>query len=256
VHRDYLTADSFYSLCHIALIVGGILTTSYLVRGIGRLKNPDYQTFIEKHTEALNRPTAAERQKFLAQFDFSLGRWTPEFTVQVKPNPFRNEEHSFLRASIKDTIKFNVWRVLSYVCVDTFGLRMAYPGVILKSLIGKVLIEGRTQLIEKKAARRAVVQTACKHRNRIDTLFVDQRSGRPQTEQRSTSRFATLSQLEGEDGNNNSSYQPGDNGKKLVICCDGNASFYEVGCFSIPIEKGYSTLGWNYPGFGKFFKIE
>lgn len=34
-----------------------------------------------------------------------------------------------------------------------------------------------------------------------------------------------------------------------VICCEGNAGFYEVGCLSTPLEAGYSVLGWNHPGF-------
>jgi hypothetical protein len=36
----------------------------------------------------------------------------------------------------------------------------------------------------------------------------------------------------------------------LVICCEGNAGFYEIGIMSTPIGSGYSVLGWNYPGFG------
>lgn len=34
-----------------------------------------------------------------------------------------------------------------------------------------------------------------------------------------------------------------------MICCEGNAGFYEVGCVSTPLEAGYSVLGWNHPGF-------
>ncbi|KAM9233403.1 phosphatidylserine lipase ABHD16A isoform 4-T4 [Dugong dugon] len=55
--------------------------------------------------------------------------------------------------------------------------------------------------------------------NEIDTMFVDRRgTAEPQ-------------------------------GQKLVICCEGNAGFYEVGCVSTPLEAGYSVLGWNHPGF-------
>ena len=38
-------------------------------------------------------------------------------------------------------------------------------------------------------------------------------------------------------------------GKTLVICCEGNAGFYEIGIMATPITCGYSTLGWNHPGF-------
>lgn len=40
------------------------------------------------------------------------------------------------------------------------------------------------------------------------------------------------------------------NGNILVICCEGNAGFYEIGIMGTPIEAGYSVLGWNHPGFG------
>lgn len=40
------------------------------------------------------------------------------------------------------------------------------------------------------------------------------------------------------------------NGNTLVICSEGNAGFYEIGIMCTPIEAGYSTLGWNHPGFG------
>ena len=34
-----------------------------------------------------------------------------------------------------------------------------------------------------------------------------------------------------------------------MICCEGNAGFYEIGIMATPISLGYSTLGWNHPGF-------
>lgn len=40
------------------------------------------------------------------------------------------------------------------------------------------------------------------------------------------------------------------NGNTLIICCEGNAGFYEIGIMGTPIEGGYSVLGWNHPGFG------
>lgn len=132
---------------------------------------------------------------------------------------------------------------------------MAYPGTILSSLIGKVLMEGRSNLIEKKNAKRAIIKTACGYGNHIDTLFVDQRSNTSASGSASTrsgQRFGTISSLADESTDSTSEeHFDANNGKTLVICCDGNASFYEVGCFSIPIAKGYSALGWNYPGFGE-----
>jgi len=39
-------------------------------------------------------------------------------------------------------------------------------------------------------------------------------------------------------------------GSVLVVCCEGNAGFYESGIMINPVEAGYSVLGWNHPGFG------
>ncbi|XP_013406643.1 protein ABHD16A-like [Lingula anatina] len=39
------------------------------------------------------------------------------------------------------------------------------------------------------------------------------------------------------------------NGKYLVVCSEGNAGFYEIGCMVTPMDAGYSVLGWNHPGF-------
>lgn len=55
--------------------------------------------------------------------------------------------------------------------------------------------------------------------NEIDTMFINRRNATP-------------------------------NGNILVICCEGNAGFYEIGITITPIEAGYSVLGWNHPGFG------
>lgn len=104
------------------------------------------------------------------------------------------------------------------------------------------MIEYRKNFIEQKKAQRAVIQTSDKYKNKIDTLFVDQRNTIRYNALKNN--FATLDSTL--NNNNNES-----NGNKLVICCDGNASFYEVGIFQIPIENGYSTLGWNYPGFAQ-----
>lgn len=56
--------------------------------------------------------------------------------------------------------------------------------------------------------------------NRIDTIFVDRRRSPEHA-----------------------------NGSTLVICCEGNAGFYEIGCTVTPLDAGFSVLGWNHPGF-------
>ncbi|XP_012583627.1 PREDICTED: abhydrolase domain-containing protein 16B [Condylura cristata] len=81
-----------------------------------------------------------------------------------------------------------------------------------------LLQQGQERLRERYQGRRATL-AACDG-NEIDTLFMDRRQ------------------------------RPGSRGRRLVICCEGNAGFYETGCLAAPLEAGYSVLGWHHPAFG------
>lgn len=108
---------------------------------------------------------------------------------------------------------------LGYLCVNIFGRRLMFPGSlqILRHTMNRALLNGRTNLIVSYRAKRCVLHAA--DGNRIDTMFIDRRST--------------------------------DQGQILIITCEGNAGFYEVGCMNTPIEAGYSVLGWNRPGFAE-----
>lgn len=80
---------------------------------------------------------------------------------------------------------------------------------------GSALLQGRIRIVEQFDGKRAKIRTA--DGNTIDTMFVDKR--------------------------------PGVKGRTLIVCCEGNSGFYEVGIMSAPITAGYSALGWNHPGF-------
>uniref|UniRef100_A0A7N6BZL6 Monoacylglycerol lipase ABHD16A n=1 Tax=Anabas testudineus TaxID=64144 RepID=A0A7N6BZL6_ANATE len=107
----------------------------------------------------------------------------------------------------------------SFLIAHSFGRRMLYPGSVglLQKAMRPMLQQGQARLIEEFDGQRNKL-VACDG-NEIDTMFVDRRR----------------------DG--------GQSGKTLVICCEGNAGFYEVGCMNTPLEGGYSVLGWNHPGF-------
>jgi hypothetical protein len=109
--------------------------------------------------------------------------------------------------------------LLGYICVNVFGRRLMFPGSLqlLRKMIERPLLDGRTNLIVQHRAKRYLLQTA--DGNNIDTIFVDRRQS--------------------------------NTGQTLIITCEGNAGFYEMGCMATPIERGYSVLGWNRPGFGE-----
>lgn len=78
------------------------------------------------------------------------------------------------------------------------------------------LLESRITLLEMNGERFKLLSS---DKNEIDAMFID--------------------------GRNKSR-----NGDILVITCEGNCGFYEIGIVSTPLKKGYSVLGWNHPGFG------
>lgn len=114
-------------------------------------------------------------------------------------------------------------QLVSYIMAHSLGRWLLYPGsmFLLNQALLPVLAKGQARLQGEYHGKRA--KLVARDGNKIDTMFVDRRvaaagSGRPQ-------------------------------GKRLVICCEGNVSFYEWGCLSTPLQTGYSVLGWNHPGF-------
>ena len=110
--------------------------------------------------------------------------------------------------------------------VHTFGIKLVYPGSIglMQSALAEPLQTGREKWVLEKKGIRYKIETS--DGNSIDTMFFDRRNSSANT---------TSSQS---------------NGRTLVVSCEGNAGFYEIGVLSTPIDAGYSVLGWNHPGFG------
>ncbi|KAF6087239.1 abhydrolase domain containing 16B [Phyllostomus discolor] len=113
-------------------------------------------------------------------------------------------------------------QLASYVLAHSLGRWLVYPGSIflMTRALLPLLQQGQERLVERYCGRRA--KLVASDGNEIDTMFMDRRQ------------------------------HPGSQGRglHLVICCEGNAGFYEMGCLSAPLEAGYSVLGWNHPGFG------
>lgn len=107
---------------------------------------------------------------------------------------------------------------MSCIIAYTFAIKLIYPGSIsvINWALHSMLLKGRIDLIKQGGERFKLV--TCDG-NVIDTMFIDQRK-------KTT------------------------NGDILVITCEGNCGFYETGIISTPLNKGYSVLGWNHPGFG------
>ncbi|XP_058866811.1 phosphatidylserine lipase ABHD16A-like [Acipenser ruthenus] len=200
------------------------------LRGIGRWTNPEYVQFITilEETKKNNSP---ENKKKLASYNFDFRSWPADFrwdevssrkgqspggVALLKPEP----KHRGATDSVLNSVGKLPCQIISYLIANSFGRRMLYPGSVclLQKAMMPMLNQGQARLVEECGGQRAKL-VACDG-NDIDTMFVDKRNSQ------------------------------GERGKKLVICCEGNAGFYEVGCVNTPLEVGYSVLGWNHPGFG------
>ncbi|KAG8513268.1 Protein ABHD16B [Galemys pyrenaicus] len=133
------------------------------------------------------------------------------------PRGARNQAQCLLRQ-----IRELPGQLASYALAHSLGRWLVYPGsmFLMTRALLPLLQQGQERLVERYQGRRAKL-VACDG-NEIDTMFMDRRQ------------------------------KPGSHGRgrHLVICCEGNAGFYEMGCLAAPLEAGYSVLGWNHPGFG------
>lgn len=84
-----------------------------------------------------------------------------------------------------------------------------YPGSlwILQAGVWPALLDGRSKLVEDRKGKRYKLRTSMNHS--VDCMFVDRR--------------------------NNSRYP---NGNTLVITCEGNAGYYEIGSMVTPLDAG------------------
>ncbi|XP_020668068.3 ABHD16B-like [Pogona vitticeps] len=114
-------------------------------------------------------------------------------------------------------------QVASYVMAHSLGRWLLYPGSVflLNQALLPVLAKGQARLLRDYNGKRA--KLVARDGNKIDTMFVDRRTKEKEP--------------------------VGQRGDQLVVCCEGNVSFYQWGCLSTPLKTGYSVLGWNHPGF-------
>uniref|UniRef100_A0A8C0GEH6 acylglycerol lipase n=1 Tax=Chelonoidis abingdonii TaxID=106734 RepID=A0A8C0GEH6_CHEAB len=225
--KGYLTMSKVVPFSHYVGTMLLLLAGVACLRGIGRWTNPQYIQFITI-LEDSHRIGTPEIKKKLASYNFDFRSWPVDFRWDevtsrsdsrgislLRPEPkHRSAANGFLHA-----IKKLPCQIASYIVAHTFGRRMLYPGSVylLQKAVMPMLLQGQARLVEEYNGKRAKL-LACDG-NEIDTMFVDRRE----------------------------SSEP--HGKKLVICCEGNAGFYEVGCLPTPLDAGYSVLGWNHPGF-------
>uniref|UniRef100_V9KRE8 Abhydrolase domain-containing protein 16A n=1 Tax=Callorhinchus milii TaxID=7868 RepID=V9KRE8_CALMI len=235
--KGYLCVSKLESAVPYASGLLLLLLGMTCLRGMGRWSSPEYVNFISVLEEA-KRNNIPENKRKLASYSFDFRAWPEDFTWSEVST---SKGHDAWRPGVTGGgvallrpgpgsrgtsagVLSHLWSLpcslLSYLMAHSFGRRMLYPGSVslLQKAMQPVLLQGQARLVEEHDGKRAKL-VACDG-NHIDAIFIDKR--------------ATQSER----------------GRKLVICCEGNAGFYEVGCVSTPLEAGYSVLGWNHPGFG------
>lgn len=216
--RGYFEPEGISILTKLVTTAGIIVVMSLCLRGIGRANNSTYIRFLSTVKNAEKNMTPATKQQ-LMKYDFDFKSWPVEFRCTKDASEMGQQIPK--KATYKNLINW-AWqipyKVIAYLAIHTFGIRLIYPGTLgfLQMLLEQSLLQGRAKLVEHFRAERFKIHTA--DNNYLDTMFVDKRKNAP-------------------------------NGNTLVICCEGNAGFYEIGIMTTPIEAGYSVLGWNHPGF-------
>lgn len=203
-----------------------IFVGSSLFRGLGRYTNPEYTAFLKVLEDTRQNPTPSNK-RLLVHFDADFSAYPIDFKwseARDKSPPIPYSK-SFPTPQNNQLILDNypISRIpLELLCsliMKTLGRRLVYPGSLsfLQTLMQPAISQGRTKLVEDFGGVRMKLQSY--DGNFIDSMFIDRRGSTP-------------------------------NGDYLVIGCEGNGGFYELGTILTPLEAGYSVLGWNHPGFG------
>lgn len=235
VYKRNVPGSLFNNLDHSIVIrlfatAVSILLGSFCARGFARYQNPEYLTFLSSLERAHKSPSVSNK-RVLVHYDADFSAYPVDFRWsdardQRPPAPYKRsipQSSNVVYTSeplILDKIPFR-WPldfVLSII-MKIVGRRLIYPGSlsVLQTVMDPAIKTGRAKLIEEHGSVRHKLEAF--DGNYIDTMFVDRRGSTP-------------------------------NGDYLVIGCEGNGGFYELGTIITPIEAGYSVLGWNHPGFG------
>ncbi|CAL8077793.1 unnamed protein product [Calicophoron daubneyi] len=204
--------------------VSAVYLVAHVLRGTGRYLNPEYHRFLILYRKAKHEKSEDILEKLtLYTFDST---WPEHFDVRSLPGAARRrKKHPPSRPSGVPSI---FWP-LTWLAAQTVGVRITYPGCtgIINSLTFEPRMIARDRLRQQYGIRRVGIRTRAG--DFVESFYVDRRGS------------AADPNVKGH----------GDSkGEILVLCCEGNGGYPEIGISCIPLDQGYSVLAWNHPGFG------
>ncbi|KRX39614.1 Abhydrolase domain-containing protein 16A [Trichinella murrelli] len=222
---DFQTVSRyFFSAVSICSLV-------YVSRYFGRRFNAKYVQFAEHLSQCYFTISSdnSECYQLLRQYEYDFTHFPTEYTwndlfdgEKVKQRRFLESEPLLQNGSSLNA-RFNA--LLSWLLANTIGIRLLYPASMswFHNSVQFHLRQGRLQLFDEF---RGIRYKICDKDGRflgeyIDCMLFDRRDSKS---------FS--------------------NGNILVITCEGNAGFYEIGLPRCPLEANFSVLAWNHPGFG------
>ncbi|XP_026691866.2 phosphatidylserine lipase ABHD16A isoform X1 [Ciona intestinalis] len=233
---ETLSGYTKFGVCASAFIV-----TLLLTRGYGRSTNSDYNEFLTALASTKKNAKNKDKKKEILRYDFDFSHWPYDFRwdeVETVKSWLKRQSLWQRMRSQHDNVVSTVLvgipeEIIAYIISHTFGVRLAYPGstMLLQAAYGSALQVNRAKLVEENDGIRG--KLLARDGNSIDTMFVDRRGRNHEN------RYDRDTGVE----------NPTQHGNTIVICCEGNAGFYEVGCMCTPLQAGYSVIGWNHPGF-------
>ncbi|KAL3090169.1 hypothetical protein niasHS_006621 [Heterodera schachtii] len=226
------THSHHFSFLRFVLVFYAI---AFSFRTIGRLTNVEYVRFIKLLGTVRKSPQNVTLLDTLKNYDFQVNGppvvalFLIPFLFSVfaapvdfKASPGRTSKWHPPRERFPDLASpLNFLRqAIAWTSANTFGRRMLFPGsmALFNSMLNSQLVDGRRKLLTEMGGKRKVIET--EDGGKVDSVFIDKRG-------------------------------KGEHGNILIICCEGNAGYYEMGIMSTPVNLGYSALGWNLPGFAE-----
>lgn len=183
----------------------------YGARAFGRYFDETNCKFLDVWQSEQSNKKDDDNHAELKKYDFELINVQPDFEARLNPELWH------LKPDMIEAGPFV--KGLASWAIHAFGRHLIYPGsmAVLKYMMRPNLNAARKLLVHNKQGKRVWIKTS--EGDVLDAMFLPGAS-------------SSLSQ-------------------NLVLCFEGNAGFYEIGVMNSPAQLGYTTLGFNLPGFGE-----